>query len=316
MERWARTTAPPYPGPLDDSVLYLQSEYRSSAIFQGTGVDLDVRRCDKRFFQPLIHLDERVAHYIDAAGFYGIRRAGYLTVDHGLINALVERWRQETHTFHLPVMGEATVTLQDVEVLWGLSVDGLPVTLVQTKRSPLDRKQLVNDLLGYWPEDNMLNHGRLKLSSISQWLSTPLPADASDEMVRQYARMNILILLGGLLFADSCQNVVSLSWLDYVRDLDAMSQYSWGSATLACLYRRLCHASRVSTITSGGLYLLAQLWTWERIPVIRPDVLPYSGIEDFPRGGRWAAERTGVDPYSRSSTYYREQLALLRLDQV
>ena len=55
--------------------------------------------------------------YIDAAGFYGIRRAGYLTVDHGLINALVERWRQETHTFHLPVMGEATVTLQDVEVL-------------------------------------------------------------------------------------------------------------------------------------------------------------------------------------------------------
>ena len=117
MERWNTTTAPPHPGPLDDSVLYLQSEHRSAAIFQGTGVDLDVRRCDKRFFQPLIHLDERVAHYIDAAGFYGIRRAGYLTVDHGLINALVERWRQETHTFHLPVMGEATVTLQDVEVL-------------------------------------------------------------------------------------------------------------------------------------------------------------------------------------------------------
>ncbi|XP_071914151.1 serine/threonine-protein phosphatase 7 long form homolog isoform X4 [Coffea arabica] len=114
---------------------------------------------------------------------------------------------------------------------------------------------------------------------------------------------------------DSCQNVVSLSWLDYVRDLDAMSQYSWGSATLACLYSRLCHASRASAITSGGLYLLLQLWAWERIPVIRSDVLPYSGIGDFPRGGRWAAERTGVDPYSRCSTHYREQLALLRMDQ-
>ena len=213
----------PHPGPLDGSVLYLQSEHRSTAIFQGTGVDLDVRRCDMRFFQPLIHLDDRIAQYIDAAGFYGIRRAGYLTVDHGLINALVERWRQETHTFHLPVMGEATVTLQDVEVLWGLRVDGLPVTLVHRRRNLVERKQLIYDILGYWPEDNMLNHDRLKLTSISRRLSTPLPADASDVMVRQYARMYILILLGGLLFADSCQNLVSLNWLDYVRDLDRKS---------------------------------------------------------------------------------------------
>ena len=76
---------------MDESVLYLQSEHRSAALFQGIGVDLDVRRYDKRFFQPLIHLDERVAQYIDAAGFYNIRRAGYLIIDYGLINALVER---------------------------------------------------------------------------------------------------------------------------------------------------------------------------------------------------------------------------------
>ena len=44
----------------------------------------------KRFFQPLIDLDAQVAQYIDVASFYGIRRIGYLTVDHGLINMLVE----------------------------------------------------------------------------------------------------------------------------------------------------------------------------------------------------------------------------------
>ncbi|CDP12451.1 unnamed protein product [Coffea canephora] len=296
-------------------VLYLQSEHRFAAIFQGTGVDLDVRRCDRRFFQPLIDLDERVAQYIDAAGFYGIRRAGYLTVDHDLINALVERWRQETHNFHLPVMGEATVTLQDVEVLWGLRVDVLPVTLVHRRRNLAERKQLIYDILGYWPEDNMLNHDRLKITSISQRLSTPLPANASDVMVRQYARMYILILLGGLLFADSGQNLVSLNWLAYVRDLDAMRQYSWGAATLACLYSQMCHASRVSAITTGGPFLLLQFWAWERIPVIRPDVLPFSEMGDFPRGGRWAAKRTGIDPSSQSSIHYREQLALLRMDQ-
>lgn len=47
--------------------------------------------------------------------------------DHALVTALVERWHQETHSFHLPV-GEDTVTLQDVDILLSLRVDGRPVT--------------------------------------------------------------------------------------------------------------------------------------------------------------------------------------------
>ena len=41
------------------------------------------------------------------------------TVDRDLLSALVDRWRPETHTFHLPV-GEMAVTLQDVSLLLGL----------------------------------------------------------------------------------------------------------------------------------------------------------------------------------------------------
>ena len=48
-------------------------------------------------------------------------------VDQNLVNALLERWRPETHTFHFPC-GEATITLQDVALHLGLPIDGDAIT--------------------------------------------------------------------------------------------------------------------------------------------------------------------------------------------
>jgi len=39
------------------------------------------------------------------------------------LTALVDRWRPETHTFHLPV-GEMTITLEDVAMILGLPIRG------------------------------------------------------------------------------------------------------------------------------------------------------------------------------------------------
>lgn len=105
-----------------------------------------------------------MAHYIDVAKFGGVCRTGYIRVDHHLVTALVERWRQETHTFHLPIVGEATITLQGVEVIWGLCVDGQLVTLIHVPRSRDERKNMVQEILGFRPEDTDLRSGQLKMS--------------------------------------------------------------------------------------------------------------------------------------------------------
>ena len=76
---------------------------------------------------PTESLDNQVVDIIKALGLEGLLRQLGREIDHGLITALVERWRLETHTFHMP-HSEVTITLQDIEVLLGLPVDGDAIT--------------------------------------------------------------------------------------------------------------------------------------------------------------------------------------------
>ncbi|MBA0735386.1 hypothetical protein Gogos_019240, partial [Gossypium gossypioides] len=61
-----------------------------------------------------------------------------------LISAFIERWRPETHTFYLPCE-KCTITLKDVQLQLGLSVDG-PV-LTESVQST-DWGAICYDLLG------------------------------------------------------------------------------------------------------------------------------------------------------------------------
>jgi hypothetical protein len=54
---------------------------------------------------------------------------GLPTMDRPLLWAMVDRWRPETHSFHLSC-GEMTDTLQYVAIILGLPLDGLPVTRI------------------------------------------------------------------------------------------------------------------------------------------------------------------------------------------
>ena len=67
--------------------------------------------------------DNRVIGIFKLLRLEGLFRAPSKEIDHCLISALVEQWRPETHTFHLP-HGEMSITLQDVGVLYGLPIEG------------------------------------------------------------------------------------------------------------------------------------------------------------------------------------------------
>ena len=243
-------------------------------------------KCRRR--EAVMHstaVDDRIIPYLRQTGFYGLSQVGFFQLDHHLITAMVERWRLETHTFHLPT-GEATITLEDVAVQLGLPVDGRAVT----GSGAQDWPALCMELLGAVPDDpKLLKGSRVNMGWLRQQFPVP-PPDADELSLIRYTRAYLLQLMGGCLFADKSGNLVSLLFLPLLRDFQQTGTYSWGAATLAWLYRSLCRAAHSSTMEIVGAVVLIQLWAWDRITVVAPRRLstrPREGVVSFrPLGAR------------------------------
>ena len=221
-----------HPGPIDESLLFLQTKHCSEAVWH----DLPERVLQIRRTTTIGHAtptDPRLLGYLEQAGFLGVAKLAFIQVDWHLISALVERWRPETHTFHFPTE-DATITLQDVEILLGLPVDGRPVTGYSAGKW----SSLCKELLGVVPPKDKLNGQQLSI----EWLHDHLPsleAEANDLTIQRHAHAYILGLMAGIVFPNKTNRSVHLMFLPLLRDLVAAGQFSWGSACLSWLYQEL-----------------------------------------------------------------------------
>ncbi|XP_019181350.1 PREDICTED: serine/threonine-protein phosphatase 7 long form homolog [Ipomoea nil] len=117
-----------HPGPLQEGALPFQTRHRSRAIWTDPTYDVQLKAVKYDTLTRCAAVnDDRVKMWLRIAGLYGVSQLPKIQLDHGLITALLERWKPEVHTFHMP-FGEVGITLQDVEVLFGLKVDELLVT--------------------------------------------------------------------------------------------------------------------------------------------------------------------------------------------
>ncbi|XP_042016154.1 protein MAIN-LIKE 1-like [Salvia splendens] len=136
-------------------------------------------------------------------GFGGILRCGQpKDIGHNLITALIARWRLETHTFHFPV-SEATVTLEDVEALWGLKVDGDALTGYIPTKDVNYWKQISLDYLGFIPDVVDFKEMVWKQTSLSNQLRIELSDEHDQYIYVQRARVYCLLLLGGLMIPNA-----------------------------------------------------------------------------------------------------------------
>ncbi|KAL9665474.1 hypothetical protein QQ045_020894 [Rhodiola kirilowii] len=203
-----------HPGPIDPSLLTMQNVHR-------TEMDKEFRsdKLLKVMGHKVVSMKPQLTNYVAVAGFLPWTQVCNVNCDPRLITALVERWRPETHTFHLNG-GEATITLQDVSLLTGLPIDGEPVSGL----GEFEWEHVCLNLLGVVPD-----RPKYKSMGSKTWFDDYLnnmPADADDETLKKYAWAYILCLLGLTLMADLSGDMVALHYLPLLADLDNARRYS------------------------------------------------------------------------------------------
>ncbi|WVZ85625.1 hypothetical protein U9M48_032527, partial [Paspalum notatum var. saurae] len=263
---------------------YYEKDHRARRIEDAQ--DLPILRCRTHDGFQLMRYDHRYTPLLKRAGLHVVAnlvRRGMPTFNPAALTALTDRWRPETHSFHLPC-GEMTITLEDVAMLLGLPIRGQPVTGAAVSDGWRAR---VQDFLGTELPPAPAEGRRGRVSGVLlSWLRARFgecPDEADHATVTYHCRAWVLHMFGSVLFPDGTGDSASWMYIHCLRDWDDAGQYNWGSAVLAFLYRQLCEACRrhAPSSTMAGCTFLLQIWMWSRLPVGRPQVFTPRAWEPF-----------------------------------
>ncbi|XP_024632214.1 protein MAIN-LIKE 2-like [Medicago truncatula] len=191
-----------------------------------------------------------------------LQDTSYSMIDHGLIYAFLERWHEETSSFHLPFR-EMTVTLDDVASLLHIPIDGM--LLSHESISPLgsstfDARREVKMTKGAHCQFGYLKEIFKERLKEQRDLAAEYGVTEEVERLRDQAvRIYMLYLVGITIFTDKSQCTVDVVYLKYFRDLDLVSGFSWGAAALAQLYKELNNVARWTCSQVAGYLTLLQV---------------------------------------------------------
>jgi hypothetical protein len=125
-----------------------------------------------------------------------------------VITAMVDRWRSDTHSFHLPC-GEMMVTLKDVAMICGLPIKGRPIT--DRVDSATWHKRIAGFLGRELPTKVPDVKGREAKVHV-RWLHEEFQEcsqDANEAIVTPYAKAWVWHMFATVLFVDSTGDAAS-----------------------------------------------------------------------------------------------------------
>ena len=167
------------------------------------------------------------------SGLHDLVYLGYATVPHALLMTLCERWHPETSSFHM-VLGEMTVTLEDVACLMHLEIEGRMLSYGKMLRH--DGVALLVRHLGVSQEEaekicakeygGYISYPKLRelytryLDRANRLADLEDPGEAGElERVMTFCvKCCLLYLVGFLLFGDRSNKRIKLVYLTTMED--------------------------------------------------------------------------------------------------
>ena len=214
------------------------------------------------------------------SGLSYLRETMFQHLDHSLISAFIERWQPDTNSFHMP-FGEMTIMLHDVWHILRLPVEG---EILSGNPSSAQLQGVCMDLLQVSRAELLQYHwdgGAVLVQSVENYCG----ASGMDET---QAIGWMWLLLGSTLFVDKSGNRIKPSILHEMQNgVEGLDKYSWGTGTLAHLYRQLGMASRGDSKSVCGCLTLLQAWIYEYFPCFRPSGSPAPIEDNAPMASRW-----------------------------
>nr|XP_051202328.1 uncharacterized protein LOC127315930 [Lolium perenne] len=217
-------------------VWLLDQEYdRDHRAFHMTERRTDLHPLKIRYHGTVdIAYDERYTEFIEPTGllpFISLVSRGGPNMNAAALTALVDRWRPETHTFHLRA-GEMTPTPQDVSMILGLPIQGEPLCMNTASDG---WRQQMEALIGMTPPAPANPKERAPAGAAFSWIRVNFgecPEGANED-----TRVYLWYMISRTLFPDSGGKLAHWCWLKALTMLE--HRWSWGTAALAYLYRQV-----------------------------------------------------------------------------
>jgi hypothetical protein len=141
------------------------------------------------------------------------------------ITMMVDRWRLETHSFHLPC-GEMTVTLEDVAMILGLPIRGRPVI---DRVDSAGWHERVTVFIGWEKSVRVPSVKGQEVGVRMSWLRDEFlecPPDADEATVTMYARAWVWHMFATMVFLDSTGDATSWMYISALVHWHEVGPYS------------------------------------------------------------------------------------------